>query len=198
MSVFDDIHMLDIMEVLNFYNIPIDKTNKILCPFHNDLRPSMKIYDDHGYCFSCGKRADVADIIGAIKRISSYESAKMIAGDFGLIKNPLSPKATKVESIRLYKMKTNFYKAYKQLWAYYCLLLHWQKEYKPTNPNLEPNFRWVYAVHHINQVDYKLDLYTSCNSEEEKINLLKEDIESGYLRRINDILKLNELERSQL
>lgn len=32
---------------------------RIHCPFHNDSRPSMKIYSDHFHCFSCGKHSKI-------------------------------------------------------------------------------------------------------------------------------------------
>lgn len=35
---------------------------KILCPFHEDSNPSMELYPDgHGYCFVCGKSAQIKD-----------------------------------------------------------------------------------------------------------------------------------------
>ena len=32
---------------------------RIHCPFHNDSRPSMKIYSDHFHCFACGKHSKI-------------------------------------------------------------------------------------------------------------------------------------------
>jgi DNA primase len=41
-------------------------TKKFSCPFHNDVRPSMKMYDDPErltfHCFGCGKRYSVTDV----------------------------------------------------------------------------------------------------------------------------------------
>src|SRR5262249_7736105 len=34
---------------------------KILCPFHDDHRPSCHIYADHFYCFVCGAHGDHID-----------------------------------------------------------------------------------------------------------------------------------------
>ncbi len=34
-----------------------------MCPFHDDHKPSLKIYrDNHAYCFACGQRADSIDV----------------------------------------------------------------------------------------------------------------------------------------
>jgi hypothetical protein len=34
---------------------------KILCPFHDDHRPSLAVYDDHYHCYVCGARGDHLD-----------------------------------------------------------------------------------------------------------------------------------------
>src|SRR5262249_30805065 len=34
---------------------------KILCPFHEDHRPSLAIYDNHYHCYVCGARGDHLD-----------------------------------------------------------------------------------------------------------------------------------------
>jgi hypothetical protein len=34
---------------------------KVLCPFHDDHRPSCHIYTDHFYCFVCGAYGDHID-----------------------------------------------------------------------------------------------------------------------------------------
>lgn len=33
------------------YGPPIHRGDMICCPFHDDRTPSMKLYDDHFYCF---------------------------------------------------------------------------------------------------------------------------------------------------
>ena len=36
---------------------------KILCPAHDDSRPSMHVYPDHAYCFVCGKYLSAIDVV---------------------------------------------------------------------------------------------------------------------------------------
>ena len=39
--------------------------HKICCPFHNDMTPSLHIFDDGKWkCFGCGKHGDVLDFLG--------------------------------------------------------------------------------------------------------------------------------------
>lgn len=40
------------------------------CLFHEDRNPSMKLYDDHFYCFGCGKHGDVTDMVGELFGLS--------------------------------------------------------------------------------------------------------------------------------
>ena len=46
---------LSLPAVVSFYTgQPIPRDGFILCPFHNDHNPSMKIYNDHYKCYSIG------------------------------------------------------------------------------------------------------------------------------------------------
>ena len=42
------------------------------------------VYDDHFYCFGCGKHGDVTDMVSELFGISSKEAAEKIAHDFGI------------------------------------------------------------------------------------------------------------------
>jgi hypothetical protein len=56
-----------IENVLAEYGIVIGRHNKCLCPFHDDTRPSMSIYNNRFNCFSCGQKGDV---IALYRRLS--------------------------------------------------------------------------------------------------------------------------------
>ena len=66
------------------YGPPIHRGNMICCPFHDDRTPSMKLYDDHFYCFGCQKSGDVIDLAAQLLRITNHEAAKRLAVDFGI------------------------------------------------------------------------------------------------------------------
>ena len=55
--------------LLDEFGIEITKSNKIICPFHEDKHPSMWIKKGFGYCFSC--QASV-DSVGWLMRIEGY------------------------------------------------------------------------------------------------------------------------------
>lgn len=56
---------LTISQVLSQYNLKPDKHGFILCPFHDDHNPSLKIYEKTNtfHCFGCGKSGDVIEFI---------------------------------------------------------------------------------------------------------------------------------------
>jgi len=53
-----------------------------ICPFHKDTKPSLKVYDDHWYCFgACGEGGDVVDFLCRIKNISIKELLEKYGGE---------------------------------------------------------------------------------------------------------------------
>ena len=48
-------------EYLEKTGFKITADDMMLCPFHNEKTPSMKVYGDHAYCFGCNERADIYD-----------------------------------------------------------------------------------------------------------------------------------------
>jgi putative DNA primase/helicase len=84
---------LSIRDALDLLGISHAGQDKIVCLDHNhdDSDPSMHIYDDHLYCFGCGKRMDVIDLVREVKCYSFTDALQWIAGQAGLP----SPKITK-------------------------------------------------------------------------------------------------------
>ncbi len=86
MQIPDIKKRLPITKVLAHYNIKIDKNNHIKCPFHQDDKPSCKIYlDTNTYnCFGCGKTGDVIQFIQDKENCNKHaaiEKAKELIGD---------------------------------------------------------------------------------------------------------------------
>lgn len=55
----------------------------MLCPFHADRVPSLKLYGDHFHCFGCGAHGDVVDLTAGLLGCSKAEAARRLAADFG-------------------------------------------------------------------------------------------------------------------
>ena len=72
--------------------VPLDEAAKrygtvrrgfMLCPFHADRVPSLKLYGDHFHCFGCGAHGDVVDLTAGLLGCSKAEAARRLSSDFG-------------------------------------------------------------------------------------------------------------------
>jgi DNA polymerase len=45
----------------DFVMLPIDSSDRVSCPFHDDPKPSCKICTDHFHCYGCGAHGDRVD-----------------------------------------------------------------------------------------------------------------------------------------
>ncbi len=81
MQIPDIKNRLPITKVLAHYGIKIDKNTHIKCPFHQDDKPSCKIYlDTNTYnCFGCSKTGDVIQFIQDYEKCSKHEALKIAA-----------------------------------------------------------------------------------------------------------------------
>ena len=67
-------------------------SKKAKCPFHDDNNPSFHNYGTHGYCFSCGKCADIIDLEAHFKRLSPWDAALSLAKEYSAPLPEFSPK----------------------------------------------------------------------------------------------------------
>ena len=67
---------LSLLTVLAHYNIHPDKHHQIKCPFHDDDKPSCKIYTDTNtyHCFACGKTGDQIQFIQDKEGLTKHEA----------------------------------------------------------------------------------------------------------------------------
>ena len=80
------INRVTMREVAERYGFKIDRQNRIICPFHNDKNPSLKIYEGNRgwYCFACGQGGNVINFVAKLLNLEYRESAEQIDRDFGL------------------------------------------------------------------------------------------------------------------
>jgi DNA primase len=81
MQIPDIKNRLPITKVLTHYGIKLDKNNHIKCPFHDDDKPSCKIYPETGtfHCFGCGATGDQIEFIEKYEKSSKHEALKKAA-----------------------------------------------------------------------------------------------------------------------
>jgi len=75
-----------IEHILNGHGITPGKHNKYLCisPDHNDNEPSMVMYNDHLYCFGCGKSYDSLETVKVLDGLDTKEALKKLADIAGV------------------------------------------------------------------------------------------------------------------
>ncbi|MBI9064670.1 MAG: toprim domain-containing protein [Marinilabiliaceae bacterium] len=69
---------LPILQVLAHYNIKPDRNNHIQCPFHDDDKPSCKIYPETNtyHCFGCSATGDQIEFIEKHGKLNKHEALK--------------------------------------------------------------------------------------------------------------------------
>jgi DNA polymerase len=60
--------------LIDFVSLPMDASGHVSCPFHDDPRPSCKIYSDHFHCFGCGRRGDRVEWLTQVEGMTKAEA----------------------------------------------------------------------------------------------------------------------------
>jgi hypothetical protein len=79
---FDKAKALDIRHVISVLTGETNFKYNISCKFHDDKQPSMKVYDESFYCFSCGKGGTVVDFVMHLKEIKFKEAINFLSDNF--------------------------------------------------------------------------------------------------------------------
>ena len=63
-----------IAPLTDLVTLPMDASSHVACPFHDDPRPSCKIYTDHWYCFGCGEHGGRMDWLMRVEGMTKAEA----------------------------------------------------------------------------------------------------------------------------
>lgn len=77
------LNILNADQVFNKYGIKI-KNKMCNCPFHKDNSPSMKVYKNSFYCFSCNRTGDFIEFVKQYFNLNFQEAMEKINYDFNL------------------------------------------------------------------------------------------------------------------
>lgn len=156
------------------YGLEVKRGGMIVCPFHSDKSPSMKLNEDYYYCFGCGATGDAIDFVAQLFNLSIRQAAEKIAADFGLRYDSRAPRspprrtATKTQIIKQREIYTS-----RVLSKYFRLLQDWLVVYSPKSSEEEINPRFMEAVQRKDFVEYLLDVLI-CGTPEEKAEICSE------------------------
>ncbi len=155
-----------VREYTESIGIKVNRNGMILCPFHNDKNPSMKV-DSRYHCFACGADGNVINFVAGLYGIGNYEAALRISEEFNI------PDDSEVY-IKPIENKTNA-RDLKNSYMQYLIsiekeLKQWMSDYRPEpdDGHLHPLF--VTALHKIEYVGYLIDCLSKCRTEDEIFN----------------------------
>ncbi|MGO9572565.1 MAG: toprim domain-containing protein [Desulfomonilaceae bacterium] len=75
---------IPIPEALEHLGIEVNVSGFISCLHHSEDSPSMRIYEDHAYCFGCGKHLDLIELVRTVLNCSFADSLRWIAEQVGV------------------------------------------------------------------------------------------------------------------
>ena len=70
------------------YGLTVTNRQMIRCFFHHDRDHSMKLYDDHFFCFACHSCGDVITFTAEMFGLSPLQAAEKLIADFSILPPP--------------------------------------------------------------------------------------------------------------
>ena len=163
------------------YGLKVNRNGMARCPFHNDRHPSLKLNQDYFFCFGCGAKGDVIDLVAKLFDLSSYEAAQRLAADFGL--DPKPPTAVvmpKPKHPYIRQFREDEMLCFRALTDYLHLLEDWKVRYAPKTPDDALDDRFVEACQMIDYIEYLADILT-VGDLEERVSVVDELMKSGKI-----------------
>ncbi|MBR2562100.1 MAG: hypothetical protein IKE31_08135 [Eubacterium sp.] len=168
-------------QAASFYGLKPDRNGMCRCPFHDDHTPSLKLYNDHYYCFGCGASGDVIDLTGKLLGLSPKETADRLCQDFGIYPDDvvqqlsmtavpvLTPtvtdRATKHHMPRDQPGSISEAAAVRILLDLIRVTEELMAEYAPVNLESDWNAVFTFAMEHHTRAEILLDVLTSCDRD---------------------------------
>ena len=175
-------------DAAKMYGLSVQRNGMARCPFHNDTHPSMKLYDDHFYCFACGARGDVIDLTAKLLGLNFKETVHRLAVDFGISPNDDPPAAVKPQRPHVSQFRRDELLCLSTLTEYERLLRFWKQKYAPSVPDAPIDDRFVEACQMLETIEYLADFLCAA-SLEERVKAVDELIQNGLMEKLQNRLE---------
>ena len=170
------------------YGLTVSRNGMTLCPFHDDHHPSLRLYDDHFYCFACAAHGDVIDLAAKLLGIPGPEAIRRLEEDFGINTNADLPKTARPARPHLSRFREDELLCLSTLTEYERLLRGWKTKYAPKTPDDPIDDRFVEACQMLDYTEYLADFL--CAAElEERIRAVDELMKDGLIRKLHQRLE---------
>lgn len=196
MTIYENIKAaISVKQAAEHYGLKVNRSGMTCCPFHNDRHPSLKLNEDYFFCFGCGAKGDVIDLVAKLFNLSSYDAAKKLAYDFGI--DPDKPPAAAALRKPKYPLAKAFQKeelhCQRILYDYLHLLERWKMQYAPKTPEDTLDDRFVEACQMLDYIEDLTDILTFAELEGrvKTVDMLQKN---GMINRLEERLKRTEKE----
>ena len=192
MTIYETIKAaISVKQAAEHYGLKVSHNGMACCPFHNDRHPSLKLNEDYFFCFGCGAKGDVIDLVARLFNLSSYEAAQKLALDFGLDPKPptaaamVKPKRPYIRQFREDEML-----CFRVLTYYLHLLEDWKVRYAPKTPEDALDDRFVEACQMHCYIEYMADVLT-VGDLEERVALVDKLMQDGKIAFLQEYITRN-------
>ena len=164
------------------YGLKASRNGMACCPFHHDRHPSLKLNEDYFFCFGCGAKGDVIDLVARLFDLNSYEAAQKLAADFGISTEPGQAAAASCKPKRphIRQFREDEMLCFRVLTDYLHLLEDWKVRYAPKTPDEPYDDHFVEALQMHCHIEYMADVLT-VGDLEERVALVDKLMKSGKI-----------------
>ena len=187
MTIYETIKAaISIKQAAEHYGLKVSCNGMTCCPFHNDRHPSLKLNEDYFFCFGCGAKGDVIDLVARLFNLSNYEAAQKLASDFGLDpKPPTAAALPKPKHPCIRQFREDEMLCFRVLTDYLHLLEDWKVRYAPKTPDAALDDRFVEACQMLDYIEYLADILTVGNLED-RVSVVDELMKEGKVAFLRD------------
>ena len=171
-----------VKQAAEHYGLKVSRNGMACCPFHHDRHPSLKLNEDYFFCFGCGAKGDVIDLVARLFDLSGYEAAQRLAADFGIGIESVQAAAASCKPKRphIRQFREDEMLCFRVLTDYLHLLEDWKVRYAPKTPDEPYDDRFVEALQMHCHIEYMADVLT-VGELEERVALVDELMKSGKI-----------------
>ena len=171
-----------VKQAAEHYGLKVSRNGMACCPFHHDRHPSLKLNEDYFFCFGCGAKGDVIDLVARLFDLSGYEAAQRLAADFGISTEPGQAAAASCKPKRphIRQFREDEMLCFRVLTDYLHLLEDWKMRYAPRTPDEPYDDRFVEACQMHCHIEYMADVLT-VGDLEERVALVDKLMQDGKI-----------------
>jgi hypothetical protein len=182
MTIYETIKAaISVKQAAEHYGLKVSCNGMTCCPFHNDRHPSLKLNEDYFFCFGCGAKGDVIDLVARLFNLSNYEAAQKLASDFGLDpKPPTAAALPKPKHPCIRQFREDEMLCFRVLTDYLHLLEDWKVRYAPKTPDAALDDCFVEACQMLDYIEYLADILAVGNLED-RVSVVDELMKEGKI-----------------